>query len=92
MEERGLQRQTVEKLLKTYGVECRNFVYEPNAHIKDTYILPKPYYTVVSLLYNLPFSDSPFMLNGVTAIPRDDLLDFSDRVCNLQRNAGSLMQ
>ena len=85
MEERGLQRATVVKLLKTYGVECRNFVYESSSSIKDTYILPKPYFTVVSLLYNLPFCDSPFMFNGVTTIPREDLLDFADRVSDLKR-------
>ena len=77
MDKRGLQRSTVLKLMKTYGVEVRNFLYEVDYVIANTYILTRPYFCVVSLSYNLPYCDTPHMFNGVTEINPLNLININ---------------
>ena len=85
MDKRGLQRSTVLKLMKTYGVEVRNFLYESDFVIANTYILPRPYFCVVSLNYNLPYCDAPHMFNGVFEINPINLININATDCNVSR-------
>jgi hypothetical protein len=84
MDKRGLQKSTVLKLLKTYVIICNNFIYEQDYVIENTFILPRPYFCVVSMTFDLPYCDAPHMFNGVEDINPINLVNIVANAQNVQ--------